>query len=195
MLATVHALIDVGYAPNKLADRILRFPSILSSPPDRIRGWQSLLQAYNVASSPGLFGSLLMKAPFMFYVNPPAVNDVDTTMLAGDASITASGFVAYEALRVLNVIYALNTSDMDKIIRTQPLILLQSAAEVKRRINFLLNLFLENSEVVTFDLLYGASGGDSVPYNCIAAQDQLAGVVLTYPAILSISFEYASPLV
>ena len=180
----------------------MRFPSMLSAPPDRIRGWQSLLDGYDVARKPGLFWKLLKKAPFMFYVNPPAINDIDLTMIPGDASATASGFVAYEALKVLGLVNSLRLSDMDKVIRTQPMLLLENSEEVNKRINFLLNLFLENSSASSPSALGSVITAQKVDSSSwarlletevdplAAAQQQLSGIILTYPAILSIGFEY-----
>ena len=200
--STVRALLDVGYPPSKLIEDIMRFPSMLSAPPDRIRGWQSLLDGYDVARKPGLFWKLLKKAPFMFYVNPPAINDIDLTMIPGDASATASGFVAYEALKVLGLVNSLRLSDMDKVIRTQPMLLLENSEEVNKRINFLLNLFLENSSASSPSALGSVITAQKVDSSSwarlletevdplAAAQQQLSGIILTYPAILSIGFEY-----
>ena len=52
---------------------IMRFPSMLAAPPDRLLGWRALLQAHGVAGS--RFGRLMRKAPYMFYVNPPQLFD------------------------------------------------------------------------------------------------------------------------
>ena len=199
--STVRALLDVGYPHSKLIEDIMRFPSMLSAPPDRIRGWQSLLDGYNVARKAGLFWKLLKKAPFMFYVNPPAINDIDLTMIPGDASATASGFVAYEALQVLSLVNSLRLSDMDKVIRTQPMLLLENSEEGRRRVNFLLNLFLENnssSSPSAVGSTITSQKGESSSWMRLlenevdplaAAQQQLSGIILTYPAILSIDFE------
>ena len=189
--ATARALFEAGYSQARFTEDIMRFPSMLAAPPDRIRGWQALLQGYNVATTPGIFGKLLRRAPFMFYVKPPGLDDVDKSMVPEDATATASGYVAYGALRILDLIRSLGTSDMDKVVRTQPLILLDSSEEVMRRIGFLLNLFLEDQGPLQWSdgeagswnrLLAGGEEGRS-------AQEQLSSVVLTYPAILSISYE------
>jgi hypothetical protein len=137
----------------------------------------------------------------MFYVNPPVLNEIDLSMIPGDASTTASGFVAYEALRVLDLVASLGLTDVDKVVRTQPLMLLESSAEINRRINFLLNLFLEAPVRRTAwddDQDRGKIGGvgdtwvnllelDTDPV--LTAQRQLCGLILTYPAILSIGYE------
>jgi hypothetical protein len=204
--ATARALIEVGYSESKLTEDIMRFPSILSAPPDRIRGWMALLRGYGVAVRPELFGKLLRRAPFMFYVNAPALNDIDNSMIPEDASTTASGFVAYEALKVLDLIDSICIKDMDKVVRTQPLILLESSAEVRRRINFFLNLFMETTVATDasktlddgIESLIEVSPGEASswvevesPMNLETAQIQLGGMVLTYPAILSIKYEYS----
>ena len=67
----------MGYSSNVLIDDIIRFPSILAAPPDRIKGWMSLLNYYGIAKSPGLYGKMLKRAPFMFYIDPPMLFDID----------------------------------------------------------------------------------------------------------------------
>ena len=81
----------------------------------------------------------------MFYVNPPGLGDDNLSHVVDcDVSATASGFVAYEALNVLQLLKAQNFPDLDKIVRTQPSILLVDPKEVKSRAEFLLNMFVEN---------------------------------------------------
>lgn len=81
----------------------------------------------------------------MFYVNPPGLGDDDLSHVVDcDVSATASGFVAYAALNVLQLLKAQNFPDLDKIVRTQPSILLVDPKEVKSRAEFLLNMFVEN---------------------------------------------------
>lgn len=81
----------------------------------------------------------------MFYVNPPRIGDDDLShVVDSDVSATASGFVAYGALSVLHLLRAQNFPDLDKLVRTQPSILLVDTSEVKSRAEFLINLFLEN---------------------------------------------------
>jgi hypothetical protein len=81
----------------------------------------------------------------MFYVNAPKLQDDDLShVVDSDVSATASGFVAYGALSVLQLLKSQNFPDLDKLVRTQPLILLVDTSEVKQRAEFLVNLFLEN---------------------------------------------------
>ena len=81
----------------------------------------------------------------MLYVNAPQITDdnLPDRIRRGD-SAAGSGLVAYEALCVLQLLRAQNFSDLDKIVRTQPSILLVDSSEVRARINFLINLFSEN---------------------------------------------------
>ena len=105
----------------------------------------ALLDGFGVAKQPNLFGKMLKRSPFMFYINPPKIGDEDLShIVKSDVSTTASGFVAYGALKVLQLLKAQNFPDLDKIVRTQPTILLVDTTEVKARANFLANLFLEN---------------------------------------------------
>ena len=61
-----------------MIEDILRFPYILASPPDRIKGWASLLQLYGIAETPSTYGKMLKRAPFMFYIDPPMLFDRDS---------------------------------------------------------------------------------------------------------------------
>lgn len=64
--------------------------------------------------------------------------------MSSDVSTTASGFVAYEVMNVLQLLRAQNFPDLDKIVRTQPSILLVDTTEVMARANFLFNLFADS---------------------------------------------------
>ncbi len=147
LYTTARALIEVGYSSKNLAEDIRRFPSMLSAPPDRLRGWMALLEGYGVRTEKGLFGKTLKKAPFMFYVNPPYLlfQDDDTSIrenYINDVSTTASEFVVFDAFRVLQLLSSYDL-DMDKVVRSQPGLLLVAPDEVNQRAHFLLNLFLE----------------------------------------------------
>lgn len=144
---TARALIEVGYSNKNLVGDVMRFPSMLSAPPDRLRGWMALLEGFGVKTHQGLFGKTLKRAPFMFYVNPPYLlfQDDDASIKESninDVSTTASEFVVSEAFRVLQLLSSYGL-DMDKVVRSQPSLLLVSADEVHRRANFLVNLYLE----------------------------------------------------
>jgi mTERF len=147
VLATFKALLEAGYTKPRLVSGIMRFPSMLASPPERIRGWQTLLECFNVARDPALFGTMLKRAPYMFYVDAPSVHDHDPgdeETVRDNISTTASGYVAYEALRALRLLQDLEFPDLDKLVRTQPTILLVDTKELNLRANFLFNLFLES---------------------------------------------------
>ena len=167
VVTTFRALLDAGYTRERLMEDIMRFPSMLSSPPERISGWCQLLQCFNVATSDkALFGKMLRRAPFMYYHNPPQIfDDVPSDeIVTSDVSTTATGFVAYSSLRVLKLLQEQGFPDLDKIVRTQPSILLANAAEVTARANFLFNLFMETSPLPDGDdAMYGAAsdGGSS----------------------------------
>ena len=109
----------------------------------------ALLGGFGIAQQPNLFGKMLKRSPFMFYVNPPKISDEDLSHIVDvDVSTTASGFVAYGALKVLQLLKAQNFPDLDKIVRTQPSLLLVDSSEVSARANFLVNLFIENTPAV-----------------------------------------------
>ena len=105
----------------------------------------SLLNGFGIAENPSLFGKMLKKAPFMLYVNAPQVTDDNfPERIHSEDSTADSGFVAYGPLYVLQLLRAQNFPDLDKIVRSQPSILLVDSTELRARINFLSNLFSEN---------------------------------------------------
>eukprot|EP01041_Mallomonas_annulata_P003297 gene3297-6531_t len=158
VFATASALLDIGFTKSQLLEDSMRFPSMLSAPPDRIRGWQALLESFGIATEePSLFGKLIRKAPYMFYVNPPLIFDNDDsnhnhhnnnhkkTVIEEDVSVTASGFISFESLRVLETFRAFNLSSKttDRLVRSFPRLLLDNSEHLKQRLQFLYNLLLE----------------------------------------------------
>ena len=100
----------------------------------------ALLEGYGVKTENGFFGKTLQKAPFMFYVNPPYLlfQDDDASIRdnnVNDVSTTASEFVVFDAFRVLQLLSSYNL-DMDKVVRSQPSLLVVSPDEVNRRAHF-----------------------------------------------------------
>ena len=143
---TIEALVEVGYSINNLVNDCMRFPSMLAAPPDRLRGWKSLLENFGVAVDPQLFGSLLKRAPFMFYLDPPFVHDMfgaDFSRTSGGVTTSASSSFLFEALEVLQYIDTLNLYDMDKLIRAEPQILIESTAILQGRVEFMMALLME----------------------------------------------------
>ena len=144
---TARVLRDVGYFGKNVKTDIMRFPSVLAAPPDRLRGWSSLLEGFGVNTTNGLFGNTLKRAPFMFNVNPPYLlfMDDDSSIKEtniNDVSTTASDFTVSEALKVLQLLASYDM-DMDKVVRSNPSILTCPSNEVHCRLNFLMNLYLE----------------------------------------------------
>lgn len=159
--ATARALVAAGYSATSLAADLRRFPSMLSAPPDRIRGWMHLLAAYGVAAGPGQFGKYIRRAPFMFNLNAPHILDdgplssrssssLSSSSSSDDlqCSTTASEYVAYDALQVLDLLWDLRVGDLDKVMRTQPSLLLTEVAALKERVNYLCHLLLQNASIV-----------------------------------------------
>lgn len=105
----------------------------------------SLLGGFGIAQDPVLFGKMLRRAPFMLYANPPKIGDEDLSDIENnDVSTTASGFFAYESLKVLQLLRSQDFPDMDKIVRAQPSILLADSSEISARLRFLSDIFLES---------------------------------------------------
>lgn len=158
MGATARALVAAGYSATSLAADLRRFPSMLSAPPDRIRGWMHLLAAYGVAAGPGQFGKYIRRAPFMFNLNAPHILDdgplsspSSSSFSSSDdlqCSTTASEYVAYDALQVLDLLWDLRVGDLDKVMRTQPSLLLTEVAVLKERVNYLCHLLLQNASII-----------------------------------------------
>ena len=63
-------------------------------------------------------------------------------------STTASEYVAYDALQVLDLLWDLRVGDLDKVMRTQPSLLLTEVAVLKERVNYLCHLLLQNASII-----------------------------------------------
>ena len=157
-------MIDAGVSPDKLKEDMMRFPSILATPPDRIRGWQSLLHNYGIALEPELFGSMLRKASYMFYINPPLVFDEEKQTLLNQMKLTSSststsGSIAYSALQVLELFRATGMSVLcvDRVVRSSPMLLLENSELIKQRLSFLHGLLLEHPSQLRTDVRYSSS--------------------------------------
>eukprot|EP01038_Epipyxis_sp_PR26KG_P008595 gene8595-11613_t len=142
--STVKALIELGYSSHNLMNDILRFPSMLSAPPDRLLGWKHLMAAYNIANGKGEFGKFIKRAPFMFYLNPPQIFDEDFSSHVRNANASAAEYIVYDSLAVLKLLCDLKLKNVEKIIRTDPILLLTPTKEVKSRIVYILNLFTDS---------------------------------------------------
>lgn len=143
---TIEALVEVGYSTTNLVNDCMRFPSMLAAPPDRLKGWKSLLENFGIADDPKLFGSLLKRAPYMFYLDPPFVHDMfgaDFSRTSGGVTTSASSSFLFEALEVLQYLDTLNLYDMDKLIRAEPQILVESTVVLQGRVEFMMALFME----------------------------------------------------
>ena len=106
----------------------------------------ALLNGFGIAENPQLFGKMLRKAPFMLYINPPKIDDEDTSnLIENETAIPSTSFIACGALKVLQLLKSQNFPDLDKIVRSQPTILLTDPLEISARIKFLSDMFLENT--------------------------------------------------
>lgn len=205
--ATVCVLNEVGYTNDTtfLVDDIMRFPSILATPPERLRGWISVLQRFGVAMEPHLFGKMLRRATFMFQLDPPYVSE----MFDNTGNEKPSSSVVYEAASILSVLDSLNVPDLDKVIRTQPSILLCDKKEIEQRIQFLLRIFSHYSIELKYkrnSFAFPKFDDDSESSSDFSSDDELIkadfafknkdtlelfhDLLLTYPAALSIEYEY-----
>jgi hypothetical protein len=165
VVATITALYLAGYTPDLLLKDVMRFPSMLAAPPDRILGWMNLLAHFGVGNKngPSDFCSLLRRAPFMYYTDAPSITSMGMgsgTGLRGNDYMNAIGqsqplgcsdddqdpyrndsSVATDALKVLTYMWELKLPDIDKIVRSQPDILLTNVDELRARVNCLYDIF------------------------------------------------------
>ena len=135
--STIEALLESGYTLPILRLEALRFPNILATPSDRIRGWMSLLRGYGIATEKCHFAKVVTKCHFMHTVDAPQLFDKDIATLESSAN---------GALLVLEYMKHSNFFDLDKTIRSCPEILLHSAFDIDRRLNFLHEFLEKNSD-------------------------------------------------
>jgi hypothetical protein len=64
---------------------------------------------------------------------------------------STEGYVCYNALRILRLLESLSLHDIDKVVRTQPLLLLDEVREVSARIIALKSIFADCEEYSRFD--------------------------------------------
>jgi len=99
---------------------------------------------------------------------------VDTSHIPVDnVSTTVSGYVVYESLRILQFLESLNIPDLDKVVRTQPKILMSTVQEVSASALFLYSLFLEtsvaSSQFVKVDVL---TNDGNIPEDILAGTER-----------------------
>ena len=148
VLATASALLDAGYEYQPLVSNILRFPTILATPPDRIKGWVALLHAFGIALKPNQFVKMIERAPFMYSLNAPPMCDQELNNLSSFASEDdpkneLSHTIERQILVSLEILRDLQLPDIDKVVRSIPEILLVPANDISERSRYLFNLFRE----------------------------------------------------
>lgn len=139
--STILALLDIGFTVDDLKNDVMRFPSILAAPQDRLRGWMSLFHGHNIAVRKGHFAKLLRRSPFMYQIDPPALIDITSS----PSSLSSQSMGVSGVHNVINVLQALQShrlKDIDKLVRTCPEIILASAEDISERLDFLRSLFL-----------------------------------------------------
>lgn len=203
---------EIGYSNSTLIDTVMRFPSILTSSSERLRGWMTLLQHYGIAVRPNLFGKMLRRGTFMFYLDPPFLFES-----IHDIPPKSNTDVAYEATSILNLLTSYHIPDLDKIIRTQPLILVTPLKEIQKRINFLIAMFSKHEEYenenslgnfkLNSDIISDSSNTDIFGHVSVwsirgssdvseyhesdkRALEMLHDMLLTYPGALSTDLKY-----
>ncbi len=177
--ATLAVLREVGHSSQMLMNDILRFPMILATPPERIRNWVLLLNHYGVALNSN-FVKVLHKAPFMYTHDPPTISLFDSESSSirhhidqqNILDVGGTNKVLTSTKDVLDFIYSLRISDMDKLIRTCPSILVVSPQEIYQRCKFLYNLFLETN--LSHSSNSSTAGDDDTNNNYIFNMDNLS---------------------
>lgn len=178
---TLAVLRAVGHSSQMLMKDILRFPMILATPPERIRNWVLLLNHYGVALNSN-FVKVLHKAPFMYTYDPPAITLFDSESSSkrhhsnqqNILDVGGTDKVLTSSKDVLDLIYSLRISDMDKLIRTCPSILIASPQEIYQRCKFLFNLFLETNLSHNNNNNSSTIGDDDTNNNYIFNMDNLS---------------------
>ena len=84
---------------------------------------------------------MLKKAPYMLHVDAPyTAGEKRSPVSRVEDYDTDRDHVACNALKVLQLLSSLDLPDLDKVVRTQPLLLLADIQEVNARVDFLFNL-------------------------------------------------------
>jgi hypothetical protein len=84
---------------------------------------------------------MLKKAPYMLHVDAPhTAGEKRSPVSRVEDYDTDKDHVACNALKVLQLLSSLDLPDLDKVVRTQPLLLLADIQEVNARVDFLFNL-------------------------------------------------------
>jgi hypothetical protein len=197
--STIIALLDLGFKEKDLLPYIRKFPTVLTASADRLYGWFALLQSYNIAKdkcarllerSPFMF---YINAPSVFEVehmdlvkkeslwnamerrkrNDDSDNGKDGSSESSEGRTDIEEFereiVWYEVVQVLEMLKHFGIPFADKLIRSQPAILLESAAEIRERYLALLNFYFgitpENLEYCStnLDLSYSSPEPSVIP--------------------------------
>ena len=90
-----------------------------------------------------MFGKMLKKAPYMLHLDSPSTAEEKRNAISRVEqrnTATSSNHIACNALRILQLLSSLDLPDLDKVVRTQPLLLLADIQEVNARIDFLFAL-------------------------------------------------------
>jgi hypothetical protein len=108
---------------------------------------------------------MLKKAPYMLHVDAPHIAGEKRSPVSRIEDYdTDSDHVACNALMVLQLLSSLDLPDLDKVVRTQPLLLLADIQEVNARVDFLVNLCRDSkpSQVSRANLLDNSAHNDRV---------------------------------
>lgn len=90
-----------------------------------------------------MFGKMLKKAPYMLHLDAPSTAEEKRNAMSRVEhrdTATSSDHIAFNALRILQLLSSLDLPDLDKVMRTQPLLLLADIQEVNARVDFLFTL-------------------------------------------------------
>ena len=90
-----------------------------------------------------MFGKMLKKAPFMLHLDASSTVEEKRNAISRVEhrdTATSSDHIACNALRILQLLSSLDLPDLDKVVRTQPLLLLADIQEVNARVDFLFTL-------------------------------------------------------
>lgn len=90
-----------------------------------------------------MFGKMLKKAPYMLHLDAPSTAEEKRNAISRVEhrnTATSGNHIACNSLQILQLLSSLDLPDLDKVVRSQPLLLLADIQEVNARVDFLLTL-------------------------------------------------------
>lgn len=156
-------LLELGYSQTTLWKDLTLFPSILTSSAERILGWKKVFDWFydnagvesdssrrKRGAPPRSFSSLLRKAPFLFYLDPPHSPSEFLSFFSSEAigDSDSQQVLSHRIVTNLDYLSTLRLPDLDKIIRSEPSLLLQHSDEIASRIAVLVDIVQQGKDEI-----------------------------------------------